>query len=125
MEKKRFSIKDRLRSFRYAFRGMRLLLRNEHNARIHAGAAIGVITAGFIFRLSAGEWGIVAVLIAAVFMAEAFNSAVEYLADRLSPEFDPLIGKAKDVAAAGVLFMALGAAVVGLIIFVPKLLALC
>jgi diacylglycerol kinase len=62
--------------------------------------------------------------IALVLALEAVNSAIEYLADKISPEQDPLIGKAKDIAAGAVLIAAIGAAIIGSLIFIPKLIAL-
>ena len=81
-----------------------------------------VIIFGFILNISPTEWCIVALCCGGVLMAEAMNSAVEALADIVSPDFHPLIKKAKDVGAAGVLMMAIAAASAGLIIFIPKIL---
>ncbi|MDE7345793.1 MAG: diacylglycerol kinase family protein [Muribaculaceae bacterium] len=122
MKKEKFSIRKRARSFVYAFSGIKTLLRDEHNSRIHLFAMICVIVFGFLLGLSAMEWCVVALCCGAVLMAEAMNSAVEAIADLVSPEFHPLIKKAKDVGAAGVLMMAVAAAAAGLIIFVPKLM---
>lgn len=115
-------LKDRARSFKYAFRGIGFLFREEHNARIHAVVTVLVIVAGVWLGLSATEWSLVAICIGAVLMAETFNSAVEALADKISPERNPLIGKAKDLAAGAVLLMVFGAVAVGLIIFLPKII---
>ena len=122
MKKEKFSISKRIRSFGYAFSGIATLLRDEHNSRIHLFAMVCVIVCGFIFDISATEWCVVALCCGGVLMAEAMNSAVEALADLVSPEFHPLIKKAKDVGAAGVLMMAIAAASAGLIIFLPKLI---
>ncbi len=84
--------------------------------------ALMVIAAGGLLGLSHLEWGLVLLLIGWVLSIEALNSALEYLCDKLSPTQDALIGKAKDVAAAAVLISALTAAIVGLLIFVPKVL---
>ena len=124
MKKEKFSIGKRLRSFGYAFSGIAALLRDEHNSRIHLFAMVCVIAAGFILRISAMEGCVVALCCGGVLMAEAMNSAVEALADLVSPEFHPLIKKAKDVGAAGVLMMAMAAAAAGLIIFLPKVVEL-
>lgn len=94
---------------------------NEAHAQIHLVAAVVVIAVGIIVGLSATEWCLVSLCIGGVFMAEAFNTAIEKLADRVSPDYDPLIGAVKDVAAGGVLIMAIASAVVGLIIFIPKI----
>lgn len=124
MNDKHFSIKARLKSFTYAFNGIKSLIKNEHNARIHLCATICVIPAGFFFHLSAGEWIAVIFAIGFVFSAEAVNSAIEYLADFVSPGRQELIKQAKDVAAAAVLFAAIAAAAIGMIIFIPKILNL-
>lgn len=124
MKKENFSIRKRLRSFGYAFSGIATLLHDEHNSRIHLFAMACVIAFGFIFNISAMEWCIVAICCGGVLMAEAMNSAVEAIADLVSPEFHPLIKKAKDVGAAGVLMMAIAAATAGLIILVPKIVGL-
>lgn len=121
----KFSWKKRAKSFSYAFQGIATLIREEHNARIHTAVAIAVVIAGLIFRISGMEWIAVSLCIGGVFSAEAFNSAVEALADKTSTAKDPLIKKAKDVAAAAVLLFVISAVVVGLIIFVPKILSIC
>lgn len=113
-----------MRSFRYGFAGIGQLLSEEHNSRIHLVATVAVIALGAVCRISAGEWCAVALCIGLVFMAEAMNSAVEALCDLVMPEYHPLIKKAKDIAAAGVLMAAIAAVVVGGIIFVPKIIAL-
>ncbi len=112
----------RLESFKYAFQGIADLLRTQANARIHLAAAGAVFIAGLLLGLPATEWAVVALCMVMVFAAEALNTAIEYLTDLVSPEYHQLAGKAKDAAAAGVLFTAIGAAVAGLFIFVPKLL---
>jgi diacylglycerol kinase len=117
------SFHKRAISFRYALQGLADLLRSQPNARIHLGAAAAVIFAGFYFGISRMEWMVVVICIAIVFAMEAVNTALEYLTDLVSPDFHPLAGKAKDVAAAAVFLVALGAFVVGLIIFLPKIVA--
>lgn len=112
------------RSFRYATQGILDLFRFENNARIHLFAAIGVIIAGFYFNLSNTEWALVVTQIALVWAAEAFNTALEKLADAVSAEYHPLIKSVKDLAAGGVLIVAISAAIVGTLIFYPKLLLL-
>ena len=125
VENKKFSIRARIRSFDYAISGIVTLIKNEHNARIHLFATICVVFAGFLLDISANEWIAVIFAIGFVFAMEAVNSAVEYLSDLISPEYNRLIKQAKDVAAAAVLFAAIAAACVGLIIFIPKILSLC
>lgn len=100
------------------------LVRDEHNARIHLCAAVLAVGLGLWFGLAAWEWVAVTMCVTLVPAAEAFNSAVEAVSDRFGPERHPLIAKAKDVGAAGVLLTAIGAAVTGLIIFGPRLWSL-
>jgi len=114
-------LKERLNSFRYAFKGIADLLKSQTNARIHLIATIGVLTAGYLLELSLNEWCLIILCIAIVFSAEAANTALEYLTDLVSPDYHQLAGKAKDAAAAAVLLAAIGAAIVGLIIFLPKI----
>lgn len=112
---------SRLRSIGYALNGVRHLLRSQANARIHAFATAVVVFTGIFFSVSNTEWCLLALAIASVWTAEALNTAVESVVDLVSPEHHALAGQAKDVAAAGVLLASVGAAVVGLIIFVPRL----
>ena len=112
------------RSFRYATQGILDLFRFENNARIHLFAAIAVVVAGFYFQLSRTEWALIIIQIALVWAAEAFNTALEKLADVVSPDYHPLIKSVKDLAAGGVLIVAIAAAIVGTLIFYPKLAAL-
>lgn len=120
-----FSIKARLKSFTYAFQGWKVLIQHEHNARIHLAAAILAIITGFLFKISSWEWIIIVIAICLVFAAEAFNSAIEYLCNFVSPQYHELIKKIKDLSALAVLFIAAGALISGLIIFLPKILNLC
>jgi diacylglycerol kinase len=117
-------LQKRAASFRYAFHGIATLLRSQPNARIHLIAAIAALGAAYFLKISTGEWALVVLCIAAVFAAEAFNTALEFLTDLVSPDYHELAGKTKDVAAAGVLLTALGAALVGILIFGPKLYTL-
>jgi diacylglycerol kinase (ATP) len=110
-----------LRSLRFALNGIQELFKTQPNAQFHFFAGVVVIAAGFYFQLSTMEWVAVVLCIAFVISMEAINTAVEYLTDLVSPEYHPLAGKVKDVAAAAVLIAAVGAAIVGLLIFVPKL----
>ena len=113
----RFSLLSRIQSMRYAFNGLKVLWREQHNARVHLFATITVVLVGLLLKLTALQWVMLLQLIAIVWIAEALNSAVEYLCDRVTTEQDPLVAKAKDVAAAGVLVAAVVAAIGGLILF--------
>lgn len=115
----RFSLKDRGRSFRYAFQGLWHVLRYEHNFLIHITAAVAVVAAGFYFGITRIEWLVIILCIAGVMAGEIFNTTIEKLVDIIHPEWHSKIGQIKDMAAAAVLVLAAGAAVAGLVIFIP------
>jgi diacylglycerol kinase (ATP) len=117
-----FTISGRLRSFRYAFRGIRLMVAGQHNAWVHAAATVAVAGAGVAVGLSRQEWCWVVLAVVGVWTAEALNTALEFLCDVASPEFHPLVEKSKDVAAAAVLIAALGAVAIGGLVFGPHVL---
>lgn len=119
-----FTLRKRIRSFKYAFHGIFLLISREHNVWIHCFAAVCAITAGILLHISPMEWIVVTLCIGLVLAAEAVNSAIEALADRVSPEYDEAIKRTKDLAAGAVLLLAIAVAITGLIIFLPKLIAL-
>lgn len=112
-----------LRSFAIGFVGLTHVIRSEQNMRIHCVAAVGVVVAGFVLALTTWEWIAVAFCIGLVISAECMNTALERLADRVTREADPLVKHAKDCGSAAVLVLALTAAVVGGVIFVPKIWA--
>lgn len=109
-------------SFRYASFGILQAYKGEQNLKIHTVMAVLVILCGFLFHISYVEWLVCLVLIGLVLMAEFFNTAVEYVVDLASPNIHPLAKAAKDTASAGVLMMAIISAVIGLIIFIPKII---
>ena len=109
----------RVASFDHAGRGVWSALRSEVHLRLHAVATVVVIGLGFYSGLSRLEWALVALAVAGVWAAELMNTAIEALTDLASPAYHPLAGKAKDVAAGAVLLAALGALVVGALVFVP------
>lgn len=115
-------LKERLRSFKYAFRGIFILFKTQPNAIIHLVLATLAICLGFFFRISSLEWILLCLTMAMVLVAEAVNTAIEFLTDLVSPDFHPLAGKTKDVAAAAVLLAAISALVIGLLLFLPKVL---
>ena len=123
MKQEKFSIAKRLKSFTYAFSGLRMLFREEHNAWIHLFATVCVIVAGFVFHISPLEWVAVVFAIGLVIGGEAFNTAIEILSDVVCPERDERIKKVKDLSAAAVLVSALAALTIGLIVFIPKIIA--
>jgi diacylglycerol kinase (ATP) len=118
-----FEFSGRLRSFRHAGAGVATMLRSQHNAWIHAAATVVAVTAGMAVRISGIDWCLLSLAVAVVWVAEALNTAFEFLCDVASPEFHPLVKKSKDVAAGAVLLAAVGAVVVGAIVFIPHLLA--
>ncbi len=118
----RFSLSNRVQSVKHAMHGIALMLRSQHNAWIHAAISVAVFAAGLIFGISASEWCWMVIAIMAVWTAEALNTALEFLADVASPEFHPLVKKAKDVAAGAVLISAAGSALIGLLILGPHLI---
>lgn len=122
---KRFSVKDRIKSFAYALQWLKTLFAEEHNARIHLLAALLVVASGFLLNISGNEWIALIIVMGLVFICEAFNTALEALCDYVQPEKHPQIKKVKDLAAAGVLISAISALITGIIIFGPKFMALC
>lgn len=110
-------------SFKYAFEGILQAYVGEQNLKVHTVIAVLVIIFGFILKISYTEWLVCLVLIGLVLMAEFFNTSIEYLVDLVSPEIHPLAKATKDTASAGVLMMAIISAIIGLIIFIPKLIS--
>jgi diacylglycerol kinase (ATP) len=107
-----------------AFRGLKRGIRGESNFFVHLFAAAVTVSAAAVFRISAIEWCLVVVCITAVFAAEMFNTAIESLAQTVSRQYNPRIADALDIAAAGVALVGLGSAIVGTVIFLPRLLPL-
>jgi diacylglycerol kinase len=92
--------------------------------RVHSFAAILVLVANIMLNVSRTDWVLTIIIISITFSAEVLNTAIEKLADRVSLEQDPLIGKAKDLAAGAVLIISVGAAICGAIIYLPYLFSL-
>jgi len=109
-----------VKSFVYAGRGILILLWTQANARLHTAAAIAAVAAGWFFDISRVEWCAVVGAIGLVFTAEGVNTAIESVVDLASPKMHPLAGRAKDVAAGAVLLAAMAAAVIGLLVFGPR-----
>lgn len=116
-----FSIGERARSFRHAFAGIWVMLRTQHNAWLHAVATIVVVGAGLAVGLDGADWRWLVLTIVMVWVAEAMNTAFEHLCDVVSPDFHASVKVAKDVAAGAVLICAIGAVVMGWLIFGPYL----
>lgn len=117
----RYDLKKQLRSFRYAWQGIRGCVGREQNLSFHLIVTVAVVALGFSLGITRGEWVAVCLCIGLVISAELFNTAIERLVDLMSPQRHPLAGQVKDIAAGAVLVCALAAIAVGLIIFVPYL----
>lgn len=117
-------LRRRVASFGHALRGVWAALCSELHLQFHAVATVLVLGLGGYFGLNGLEWALVALAVASVWAAELFNTAIETLTNLVSPGYHPLAGKAKDVAAGAVLLAALGALVVGGLVFGPKVWAL-
>ena len=120
---KSFSIIKRKESLGHALRGMWLFLRTQHNAWLHVASTVFIVGLGIAYKISHIEWMVLAIVIGIVFISEAFNTAIEIDIDLTSPEYHPYAKDTKDVAAGAVLLSAILAFSVGLIIFLPKILA--
>ncbi|NOX45946.1 MAG: diacylglycerol kinase family protein [Chlorobi bacterium] len=120
----KISLKKRAKSFKYAFDGILYLVKSQHNAWVHLTIAIFAIIAGIALDVSFTEWCFLVFAIGFVLVAEAFNTAIEELTNLVSPAYDKKAGTVKDVAAGAVLISAIVAAIVGLIIFIPKIVLL-
>jgi len=118
---KKFSFRERLAGFRCAFNGLKILINEEHNALIHLFVACCVVIAGFVFQISKNEWIAIIFCIGLVIALELINSAIENTADFVSKERSETIKKIKDLSAGAVLVAAIASAVIGLIVFLPKM----
>jgi diacylglycerol kinase (ATP) len=116
-----FSVRNRIHSFRYAFKGVAIMFYEEPNFRIHIIAASVTVAFGIIYEISAVEWMMISVVIGLVLVSEIFNAAVERIADFVSPDHNRIVGITKDLCSAMVLVAAMVSVVTGLIIFIPKI----
>ena len=125
MNKNLISIKKSFKSLAFALNGLRIVFQEQNNARIHVLVALIVIIAGVLLKNSAGEWIAICFAIGMVLMSEIINSAIEYVADFVSPNDHPLIKKVKDLSAGAVLISAITAIIIGIIIYLSKIIYLC
>lgn len=114
--------RKRLKSFGFAFNGLKILILEEHNSRIHLIASIFTVIAGFLLKITVYEWIVILFAIGLVITLEIVNSSIERIADYISPEKNEIIKKIKDLSAAAVLVGSITALVIGIVIFLPKLL---
>ena len=110
----------RLRSIGFALNGVRIVIASQPNARLHLFATVLVVVAAFLSRVTLSEWALLVFAIAAVWAAEALNTAIEFAVDLSCPEKHPLAQRAKDAAAGAVLLASVAAVLIGLIVFLPK-----
>ena len=122
--KKVLSIKRLRKSFGYAFKGIDDVIEHEPNMKIHVVVAILVVIMAFILKVSIIEWIILVLLIGAVLAAETINTTIENLVDMYTKEYDEKAKIVKDTAAGTVLILAITSAIIGLIIFIPKIITL-
>jgi len=123
-EMRAFSIVKRLKSFRYAIRGIYVFIKTQPNAWVHLVGALIAIFLGIYLKINEGEWLSLIIVTGLVLITEAFNTAIEFDIDLTSPEYHPYARDTKDVAAGAVLISVILASIAGLIIFLPKILAL-
>lgn len=116
------TLRNRLRSFRFAFNGIVAFLRSEPNGRIHLVATIIVVLLALWLKCTLTEWALLTMAMALVWVTEMLNTAIEKIMDHLNPERHPAVKWIKDVAAAAVLMAAVAAAVTGGLIFIPRLI---
>ncbi|MES2810175.1 MAG: diacylglycerol kinase family protein [Bacteroidota bacterium] len=117
-------MKKLIRSFGYAFNGLAYATKTQLNFRVHLVASLLACFLGYALQVATVEWMWIVACIAIVLMAELFNTALEFLVDLVSPDYNELAGRVKDVAAGAVVVAAVFAVIEGLIIFLPKILAL-
>ena len=117
----KYDFRKQLRSFGYAWKGIRCCIGKEQNLSFHLIATVVTVIAGFLLEITRIDWMIVILCIGVVIAAELFNSAIEKLVDLVSPERHPIAGQVKDIAAGAVLVCAATAAIIGLIVFIPYL----
>ena len=114
-----FTAASRLKSIGYALRGLGFMLKTQHNAWLHLGATVLVILAASFLQVRQEDWRWLIVAMVMVWMAEAFNTAVEYVCDVVSPGHSEAVKHAKDIVAGAVLVCAFGAAVIGFLTLWP------
>ena len=120
-DKPKFTLAGRLSSFGYAIDGIVFMLRTQHNAWLHGVATVAVIALALYCQVTPNDWRWLIAAITMVWVGEAVNTAIEYLCDVVSPERNLAVKHAKDIAAGAVLITALGAAVIGALVFWPYL----
>tara|TARA_R100001369_G_scaffold89502_1_gene127174 strand:+ start:792 stop:1160 length:369 start_codon:yes stop_codon:yes gene_type:complete len=121
MQKKEPFLINRLKSLGFAFKGMLILIKTEASIKIQVFIAVVVTIAGFYFEISKTEWMAQIAMIGLVISIEGMNTAIEYIADFIHPEYHKKIGLIKDVAAGAVFIASIVAVIIALIIYIPKM----
>lgn len=121
MPKKESFLVNRIKSVGFALRGALLLIRTEASIKIQIFITIVMTALGFYFKISNTEWILQIFAIALVLGIEGMNTAVEKIADFIHPEFHEKIGFIKDIAAGAVMMVSIAAAIIGLMIYLPKI----
>jgi len=114
-------LRSRIKSFKHAFHGLKLVFQSQVNFKTQLFLAFAAVMLGFLLKISSTEWIVIIVLTGIVLAAESFNSAIEFLCDKVESRHDETIKKVKDISTAAVLISSISALIVGLIIFLPKI----
>lgn len=116
-------LRNRVKSFRYALAGLKDILATEHNAWVHAVLTVAALSLTLWLGVGGSDLALIIIVISLVWIAESFNTVLELVIDIVSPEYNQAAKRAKDIAAAGVLFASLSALAVGVVLLGPPLLA--
>lgn len=122
--KKEKGIKKFINSFTYPIKGLKYAYRNEQNLAVDVSIAIIVLVLGFVFKINPMEWALLSLTIGLVISCELLNTAIEAIVDLVTEDYHPLAKVAKDTSAAAVFVFAIVSIIVGIIIFLPKLIAI-
>lgn len=114
--------KKRIVGFRFAWAGLKTVVKKESNFQLHLAATAIVVTLGIFFKLSLIEWAVILLTIGLVLITEMINSVIERIMDFIQPDYDERVKEIKDIAAGVVLVTAIISVVVGIIIFGPKIM---
>lgn len=115
-------MKKLINSFKYAIQGILVSFKTEKNMKIHILIVILVILAGILLKISKLEWIICIILFSLVIAGELFNTTIETIVDMITLEKNEKAKIAKDISAGAVLVLSLGAAIIGFMIFIPKII---
>ncbi len=111
------------KSFLFAIQGFRTAVVTERNIKVMLAVGALAVVAGLVLQIDLLSWAIILLCCAVVIMAELFNTAVETIVDLVSPEFHPLAGRAKDIAAAAVWFLSFVVAIVGVLVYANAIIS--